>query len=248
MNRILFAADERGADDRVVLGGRRARHVLEILKARPGDTLKVGELNGEIGTGHVERIADGVVELRVALQAAAPAPWIDVLLALPRPKILKRLWAQLAALGAGRIILINAARVERCYFDTHWLAPGSFTPLLIEGLEQAGTTQLPEILVRRGFKPFVEDELPRDYARSAKLLAHPGGSPTSHVPRGGAAPGDGARPMLAIGPEGGWIAYELEQLESHGFSRLSMGPRILRNDTACIALLGSLMQTWGKVV
>jgi RsmE family RNA methyltransferase len=241
MNRILFAADERTADDRVVLRGRRAQHILTVLQARPGDVLRVGEIDGAIGTGRVEALSGGAVVLQVVLQAAAPEPWIDLLLALPRPKVLKRLWPQLAALGVGRIILINAARVERCYFDTHWLAPGAYAPLLIEGLEQAGTTQLPDVQVRRGFKPFVEDELSRVYERSVKLLAHPEASPAPAVPRGCAAPSVASRPLLAIGPEGGWTSYELELLERHGFTRLSLGPRTLRTDTACIAILGALM-------
>ena len=99
----------------------------------------------------------------------------------------------------------------------------------------------------------MEDELARDYAGSPKFLAHPGPatatatatmSETAHTGvNGAAAAGSGGppRPLLAIGPEGGWTSYELEQIETRGFMRLSLGPRILRTDTACIALLGRLM-------
>ena len=43
--------------------------------------------------------------------------------------------------------------------------------------------------------------------------------------------------LLAIGPEGGWNDFELNLLEAHGFTRVGMGARTLRTDTACIALL-----------
>ena len=86
-------------------------------------------------------------------------PPVDLLLALPRPKVLRRLWAQIAALGVGRIILTNAARVERNYFDTHVLSAACYQPLLIEGLQQARDTRLPAVTVHRQFKVLLEDEL-----------------------------------------------------------------------------------------
>ncbi len=243
MNRILFQTCECDATGRVTLRDRRAQHVCRVLHAAVGDTLKVGAINGPAGTGCIESVSENEVRLAVVLDEAPPPPWIDLLLAVPRPKVLKRLWAQLAALGVGRVILVNAARVERCYFDTHWLEPAAYTPLLIEGLEQSGATRLPEVWIRRGFKPFVEDELPLLYGPVLKLLAHPDpGAAAAPLPALALSAAE-ARPLLAIGPEGGWIEYELEQLAVHGFSRLSMGPRILRTDTACIALLGRLMPT-----
>ena len=89
----------------------------------------------------------------------APASVASVLLALPRPKVMQRLWAQLAALGVGRILLTNAERVERHYFDTHVIDRGTYRPLLIEGLQQARDTRLPDVSVHKQFRVLVEDEL-----------------------------------------------------------------------------------------
>jgi len=235
MNRILFAAEELAADGSVLLEGRRADHVRRVLRAREGDLLRVGVLDGGIGAGRVEAVTAREVRLAVNIGGTAPAPWIDLLLAVPRPKALKRLWPQLAALGVGRVILINAARVERCYFDTRWVEPAAYEPLLLEGLEQAGTTRRPEVWLRRRFKPFMEDELEAHYGAAPKLLAHPG-APTP-PPTWPAT----ARPLLAIGPEGGWKDYELEQMSRRGFTRCALGTRTLRTDTACLALLGRLL-------
>ena len=164
----------------------------------------------------------------------APAPWCDLLLAAPRPKALKRLWPQLAALGLGRVVILNASRVEKCYFSSQWLDPAAYRPLLVEGLTQAGLTRLPEVLVRPRFKPFVEDELDSLFPGSRRLLAHPG--PCAGLADGGV----GARPLLAVGPEGGWTEYELRLLQARGFTRCSLGARTLRTDTACVALLAVL--------
>ena len=90
-----------------------------------------------------------------------PRPAIDLLLAAPRPKVMRRLWAQIAALGVGQIILTNAEKVERNYFDTHMLAPDTYRPLLIEGLQQARDTRLPSVSIHRRFRVLIEDELDR---------------------------------------------------------------------------------------
>ncbi|HRR35167.1 MAG TPA: RsmE family RNA methyltransferase [Kiritimatiellia bacterium] len=236
MNRILFEADEFLADGTVLLTDVRAEHLRRVLHVEPGQTVASGTLNGLAGVSRVLSIGEEGVRLCPVHDVALPEPWIDLLLALPRPKVLKRLWPQLAALGVGRIVLLNAAKVEKCYFSSQWLEPRAYRPLLIEGLMQAGLTRLPEVLVAPRFKPFVEDELGRLFPETVRLLAHPG-TPTA-LPS--CDPAHRARPLLAVGPEGGWTDYEIEQLRARGFRLFSMGGRILRSDTACIALIAVL--------
>lgn len=238
MNLILCEPAEIGPDNRVTLTGARAAHVRGVLRAQPGDTVRVGIVDGPRGEGEILALDDSRVVLRCTLSTLAPAPpAIDLLLALPRPKVLRRLWAQLAAIGVGRIVLTNAARVERHYFDTHVLEESTYRPLLIEGLQQAGDTRLPRVSIHRQFRILVEDELKDVSSHPLRLVAHPGGdcSPLTLADerrRSGA--------LLAIGPEGGWNAFELELLTRHGFAAISQGPRTLRTDTACIALLALL--------
>ena len=236
MNRILFERSERRADGTVVLFGVRAAHIRDVLHADVGSVLKVGEINGLVGTGRIcEQTADAV-HLAVTLDTPSPAPWVDLLLAVPRPKALKRLWPQLAALGVGRIVLLNAARVESVYFGTQWIQDEHARPLLIEGAMQAGTTRLPTLLVRRRFRWFLEDELDTLFPTPWRLMAHPG--PVTPI----TLPPDvnNVRPLLAVGPEGGWTPHECELLVDRGFQPLSLGTRILRSDTACVALLAVL--------
>ncbi len=236
MNLILLEPDEIQADGSALLTGPRARHVREVLRASPGEEIRVGVVDGPLGTATV--VEDGrELRLRCALGAVIPpVPRVDLLLALPRPKVMNRLWPVLAALGVGRILVANAWKTERNYFDTHVLEPAHVRAGLIEGLQQARDTRLPQVSVHRRFKPLVEEELDGFGPYAARLAAHPGEGafPSEKL----AALPHAARVLLAVGPEGGWTPYELELLAKHGFATVSWGPRALRTDVACAVLLG----------
>jgi 16S rRNA (uracil1498-N3)-methyltransferase len=235
LNLILLEPGEiRGACD-VRLSGSRAAHLLNVLKVGAGHQVRVGILDGPRGVGTVQSVSDKAIELRCAFETTAPSlPRVDLLLALPRPKVLRRLWAQIAALGVGQIVLTNAERVERNYFDTHVLTAGCYRPLLVEGLQQARDTRLPTVSIHRRFKVLVEDQLDLLFERGLRLVADPAATKVA-----GAVVRESAedRVLLAVGPEGGWNDFERDLLGTRGFQPVGMGLRTLRTDTACIALL-----------
>jgi RsmE family RNA methyltransferase len=241
MNLILCEAADLQESGMATLTGVRAAHVREVLRAAAGDEVRVGIVDGPSGRGTIVSIADDRVDLRCQFEAEVPPrPAIDLLLALPRPKVMRRLWAQLAAIGVGRIILTNASRVERHYFDTHILSEATYRPLLIEGLQQARDTRLPLVSIHRQFRVLVEDDLDGLSDAETRLVAHPGNAPSMTTAiASGTAPLP-ARVLLAIGPEGGWNGFELDLLQRHRFTPIALGPRTLRTDTACIALLALL--------
>lgn len=234
MNLVLLEPHEFREDGTAILSDRRARHLLTVLGVAAGSTIRMGVLDGPIGVGLVHAVDGDRVTIRWAEEEAIPeCPRVDLLLALPRPKVLRRLWPHLSALGVGRVMLTNAARVERDYFDSHYVRPGGFRPLLIEGLEQARDTRLPVVTVHKQFRKLIESELDGLTDAGVRLVAHPGAKRT--VWDSLATPG--GRVLLAVGPEAGWNAFELDLLESHGFRRISLGPRTLATTTACVALL-----------
>lgn len=235
MNLLLLDADELTRDGHAALSGQRARHVREVLRAVVGQRVRVGIVGGQTGSGLVTALDAASIELACVFDTVVPRPSVDLLLALPRPKVLRRLWPQLSALGVGRIILTNAERVERNYFDTHLLDPAEYRPLLLEGLQQARDTHLPHVSIHRQFRVLVEDHLDGMAAESVRLVAHPASS--LRVNDALSAHSAGRRVMLAVGPEGGWNAFELDLLARRGFSPVGMGSRTLRSDTACVALL-----------
>jgi RsmE family RNA methyltransferase len=235
VNLIILEPGEVDQAGTAVLSGTRADHMMRVLKVAPGHTVRIGLLDGPCGAGTVRSAGHGTVELLCRFDATVqPRPRIDLLLALPRPKVMRRLWAQLAALGVGRILLTNAERVERNYFDTHVLTPECYRPLFVEGLQQAQDTRPPSVSIHRQFKVLVEDDLDGLVEPGRRLVADPRSQESAHKALRGH---HGERVLLAIGPEGGWNAFELSLLEAHGFEAIGMGPRTLRTDTACIALL-----------
>ena len=232
MNLILVAPDELDAGQRVVLTDHRARHIREVLRKSRGDTVRVGVLNGRLGTAALLETNEQQVRLACIWSGAIPdPPQVDLLLALPRPKVLKRLWAQLAAIGVRRIILTNAAKVERCYFDSHVIDPAFYTPLLIEGLQQAGDTHIPQVHVFRRFRPLIEDHLDSLCPMARRIVLDPGAMAPLRVEK------TDEPLLLAIGPEGGWTPFEVSLLEKHRFLPTRLPLRTVRSDTACIAAL-----------
>ncbi|MBD9657041.1 16S rRNA (uracil(1498)-N(3))-methyltransferase [Pseudomonas sp. PDM12] len=234
MNLLLLEDGDFVAADRVHLSGRRLVHLNEVHRAENGDTLRVGRLGGKMGRGQLLQLDATSAELQVAFDQPPPAKLpITLLLALPRPKMLKRVLQSVSAMGVPRLILLNSYRVEKSFWQTPFLEPDAIREQLILGLEQARDTLLPEVIIEKRFKPFVEDRLPQLAAGTLGLTGHPGDYPA--CPRAVELP-----VTLAIGPEGGWIPYEVDKLAEAGLQPVQLGERILRVETAVTALLARL--------
>ena len=174
----------------------------------------------------------GEVVLRLAADLPPPPrPGVDLVLAMPRPKALRRILPVLASLGVDRLVLLAAARVERSYLESSVLAPETMRRHLLDGLEQAQDTVLPQVSIEHRFRPFVEDRMDALLGPGERWLLHPGeGAP----PR----PSPDRRLALAIGPEGGWVPFERALLEARGFRPLAFGVRTLRTETVVPFALG----------
>jgi len=244
MNIILLEPQE-AVTKYVTLSGDRAHHIVKVLRSVSGDTIRVGVVNGMMGSAVVRHLSHRKpfeAELELCLNEEPPLrPAIDVLLALPRPIMFKRIISQLTALGIGHLYVVNANRVEKSFWDASLMADTSLRSHLLSGLEQAVDTRLPGVSFHKGFRPFVEQMLPTiraDYKQM--LLAHPlcTGRLTDIFKAG---PG---RVLLAIGPEGGWVDFEIDRLTEAGFTGFSLGSRILKVETAVTAVhsMVSLLQ------
>jgi 16S rRNA (uracil1498-N3)-methyltransferase len=261
VNLLLLEPGELRADGTARVGGRRARHVEEVLGLSPGDALQAGVVGGRMGTARVLSVGPDELVLAPVLDVDPPPPSpVSLLLALPRPKILRKVLAAVASMGVKRLVLVGSFKVEKSYWSSPLLAATGLRTELVAGLEQGRDTVLPEVTARRLFKPFLEDELDVLLPEPVRLLAHPteaepldalfrGGSPRHPLTPSpsplapslskGNPPGDAAEPArderraaLAIGPEGGWTEYEAARLREKGFRPFSLGARVLRVDTA----------------
>ncbi len=237
MNLLLFSPKELQGD-MLILEDRRAHHIIRVLKLGINHTVKLGMIDGPLGIGIICSVSADRVEIRVQLQDSIPSrPSIDLILALPRPIMLRRILKHAAVLGIDRLFLINSRRVEKSFFNASILQTDTIRALLIEGLEQAMDTLLPRVSIHNRFKPFIEDCVPEVHT-PIKLVAHPGVS--QNLPAQFPPDHHGQKVTIAIGPEGGWIDYEVEQFIRQGFHPFSMGPRILHVDTAVISLISQI--------
>lgn len=231
---LLFPEDFVKGASRVCLQGRRLLHILEVQRPARGDRLCVGLAGGGIGSGEVLAIDKRVLEMEVCLdRSPPPALPVTLVLALPRPKVFKRVLVSASSLGVKRLYFLHSYRVEKSYWQSPLISAGRVREALILGLEQARDTVLPEVFFRRRFNPFVADELPGLSRGTLALAAHPAAAAT--CPRDVQAP-----VTLAIGPEGGYLPYELQKLTDCGFMPVTIGARILRVETVVPALLGRL--------
>lgn len=236
MNLLLLEQEEL-QEDRLVLNDRRATHLRQILRVEPGSVVRLGIIGGRQGRGEVLQVSESEVRLRVELagQMATP-PQVELILALPRPIMLQRIFKQATVMGVRRFHLIRSQRVEKSYFSSPVLAQEKCRALIQEGMEQAMDTWMPQVHIYRQFKPFVEDVLPQ--LQGHGLIAHP--QAEARLDEVFTMPAAASPLLLAIGPEGGWNDYELNAFISRGFAGFSMGERILHVDTAVVALMAQI--------
>jgi 16S rRNA (uracil1498-N3)-methyltransferase len=235
MNVILLSPDDLLADNRACIKNpRQLEHIKNVHSAVPGDQLKIGLINGNMGSGRITSFIDDAIYLDVELHQAPPqALPLTLVLGLPRPKMMRRILQTISTLGVKQLHLINSYRVEKSYWQTPFLEAESIHDQLILGLEQGCDTRLPEVYLHKRFKPFVEDELPAIIADTRALVAHP----YTEI----ACPCQIDYSLtLAVGPEGGFIPYEIDMLEKCGFEPVHLGERIMRVETAVPYLLGRL--------
>ncbi len=232
---ILSKNDYIEGTSRVEIHDHRLTHILEVNKPSVGDELRVGLLGGNIGCGKVTYLNDDRVEMDVVLDRKPPAPLLfTLILAMVRPRVFRRVLTQVTAMGIKKIIVINSYRVEKSFWKSPVLEADSLNKHIILGLEQGQDTIVPEVLIRPLFKPFVEDELPDIIKGTLPLVAHPY-SPTQ-------CPYNvGKSITLAIGPEGGFIPYEVNKLMECGFAAINMGERTLHVESAISGLVSRLM-------
>ncbi len=234
MNIALLFEEDFISPNVALLSDRRLKHLQEIRNIQQGDQIAVGKANGMIGQANVTQITEQSVQLAITWTKQPPTPLpITLIIALPRPKMVKRIIQTLTTMGVKELYFINSYKVEKSFWQSPWLTEPKLLENVILGLEQAMDTQLPNIHLRKRFKPFVEDELPAIAENSLRLVAHPGGHQSCPIQVK-------QQTTLAIGPEGGFIPYEIEKLLGCGFEAVTLGDRILRTETAAPVLLSKL--------
>ena len=248
MNCILLPQNAKSISD-----AQQITHIREVLKSKVGDSITIGQMGGNIGKATIAKINTNEILLTdVALDKKPPAKLdLTVILALPRPKVLRRLIMDMTSLGVNKLIIVNSYRTQKSYWQSPLL--NRIDEFVFEGLQQAIDTVPPVIEFQKRFKPFVEDEFPALLVdkngvkeQGNAVIAHPYATQTWRSYLDGlkskSSHKNSMPKILCIGAEGGWIDYEVDLLCKHGCTSVSLGERILRTETVVNVLLGHWLE------
>ena len=231
MNIVVLDRSDWQDEQHVRLVDRRADHIRSVLRAEIGDSVRVGLINGCLGQGRICTIDASSVLLAVELSQPPPARHrFDIVLCLPRPKVLRRLLRTVAEYGVANLHLIQSARVEKSYWQSPLLAPDKVHDALLAGLERASDTVAPQVHQHRRFRPFVEDQLMDLCAGRPCWMAQMG----APIALRDTPPGDA---VVMVGPEGGFVPFELELTQAVIAKPVNLGSRTLSVDTALTTAL-----------
>lgn len=233
MNIVLLDARQTQAETWTISAKRQIEHLKNHLDIQIGDRLKVGIREGKRYLTEIVDIADQSIQIKPLLEELVPAKLpVTLIVAMPRPKVLRRLIMDSVTLGVEKIIIIHSYRVDKSYWQTPFLQ--QIDQYVTLGLEQAGDTFAPKIEIYKRFKPFVEDVLPHLITvNTPAFVAHPyAEQKMPHAIQHACS--------IVIGPEGGFIDYEIDLLVKNGCQALSLGNRIIRTETVIPYVLGRL--------
>ncbi|MDR1211950.1 MAG: 16S rRNA (uracil(1498)-N(3))-methyltransferase [Spirochaetaceae bacterium] len=248
MNIILFEAEEIGKP----LSRRDGRtiHLLKVLHKKAGDVFEAGVLGGQTGAGYIDAVGrDGSVRYTLDLKNDPPPRHpIRLALGFPRPIQLRRILRDLSNFGIEAIDLLGTDLGEKSYRDSRLLGDGGARQALIEGAVQARDTALPGLAAFSSldewlrYTPWAKNAPGTTWTPLPLLIAPDNVRPEGSMTRLAAA---GRPVVLAIGCERGWSDRERDLLEEAGFSRLSLGSRALKTETACIAAVVLALEKTG---
>ncbi len=236
MNIVLLDPRQTETELWSITSTRQLEHLQQHLQIQVGDTLKVGIREGQRYLTEIVEISEKAVRLKPLQEETVPEKLpVTLIVALPRPKVLRRLIMDSVTLGVEKIILLHSYRVDKSYWQTPFLQ--QLNHYIELGLEQAGDTIAPKIELYKRFKPFVEDILPGLISTDCPAyVAHPYAEQ--------AMPFAIEHPCtIIIGPEGGFIPYEVDLLIKNGCQAVSLGNRIIRTETVIPYVLGRLFST-----
>lgn len=238
MNIILLKNDDYiNGTNTVLLNDHRHKHVFKILKPVLGQSLKVGIMNGRCGYGRVICIDPEKLVLEVFLHdQPPPRHQFDLILALPRPKMLRRILRTIAEFGVQNLYLINSARVEKSYWQSPFLYPENIQKALMRGMERSKDPVMTNVSLHKRFRPFIEDQL-ADICGS-----RPCWITDMHAKHSAIDMDIQSQPSIVmIGPEGGFVSFEVALATSRNAKSIHLGSRVLSVDTAITTVLAQAL-------
>jgi 16S rRNA (uracil1498-N3)-methyltransferase len=247
--RTFFLGDNPLLGDTATVTGELYRHMARVLRLKAGSEVMLTDAGGGRLSGFIEEVGAKSLTVRIkaretAAEAAEQEAGLQVTLyqGLPKGEKLDLILQKCTELGAAELVTFDAARsivklrgersagrLERC------------ERIVQEAARQSGRRSAPRVAIGGSL-----DAVLRDAGQEVKLLLWEGEQTTrlGEVFARHPAPESVA---IVVGPEGGLSPEEVEQAVAHGFQPVSLGRRILRTETAGLAMLAILQFHWGDM-
>ncbi len=233
-------------DGSATVDGDAYRHMATVLRLGSGDRVILADGAGREYLGTILETTSGAIIVQLEEQAAAAdsdaAPRITLYQGLPKPDKLELILQKATELGVSRIVAFPAERsVTKLDRERGADRVRRWQKIVLEAARQSNRTSVPEVRLAGGLKEVLA-EPPGDInlmlweeesdVRLRDILA------TAAVPR---------RVSVIVGPEGGLSRNEAAAAGLAGFATVSLGKRILRTETASLALLAIVQHCWGDL-
>ena len=224
------------------LDSRNTHYLKNVLRVRSEQKLVLFNGEGQEYEAKVKSVGRRDIEIEIGDQIfrdQSPESNMSIQLGIGISKGERMDWVMQKATEMG-VASIHPLLTQRCdvKLDASRLEKklGHWKSVVVSATEQSNRIRVPEISAPAGLKVFAENEA------DLKLLFDPSGRSLSSVAGEISTPKSVA---LAIGPEGGFCEEELRESERTGFQVCSIGPRVLRTETAPVAALAVIQQLWG---
>jgi len=225
----------------IALGDAQSHYLRHVLRLKPGAAVRL--FDGHAAIDHAAHLEfDGKITLAVvggAVPAAAESPLSSqVMQALAKPDHVDWMLQKATELGVHRLLLFNAARTQTPLRGArlerklrHWRG------IAISACEQCGRARLPLIEFQPDLRTALAATIP-----GHRILLDAGGAPLPSL-----LPSPVSGIAILLGPEGGLDAAEIQAAREAGFASASLGPRVLRTETAAVAALAIAQATIGDM-
>jgi len=226
--------------------GSEAHHARDVLRLQPGARVTLFDGQGREATAEVRTINSGAVELRIMHETATPPLRARITLAqaIPKGKNMDLIVQKAVEIGAAEIFpLLSSRTVVHLDAESATQKQAKWQTVALEAAKQCGQNWLPRVHAPQS---------PNDFFAASSAISHdlrligslqPGAQHLKKILGEYAESHAGARPasvLMLIGPEGDFTPAEIALARSHGCTPLTLGPIILRVETAAIYCLSIL--------
>lgn len=244
--RSFFLGDNALCGDTATVTGELYRHMARVLRLKEGSEVELVDDAGRRHAGVVEEVGAKSLTVRISATTAPPVkdegPRITLYQGLPKGEKLDLILQKCTELGVAEIVTFDAARsIVKLRGEKSAAKLPRFEKIVQEAARQSGRSSVPGVAIGGALSSVLKES-----RHEVKLLLWEGEQRTTlrESFEGHQAPESVA---VVVGPEGGLSPEEVEQALAAGFVPVTLGKRILRTETAGLAMVAILQFHWGDI-